>query len=55
MTTVPSVDAAGVSSARRPSAPGQPRERRCYACGHELGMTFRNTWNWFEELPPGLV
>jgi hypothetical protein len=55
MKTVPSVGAAGVSSARRPLPRGQPREWRCYACGHGLGMMFRNTWKTSEELPPGLV
>ena len=55
MTAVPSVGAADVSSARRPSPRGHPRERRCYACGHGLGMMFRNTSKKFEELPPGLV
>ena len=56
MTTVPSVGAAGVSSARRPSAQGRAlREQRCYDCGHGLGMLLRKFSKKFEELPPGLV
>jgi hypothetical protein len=55
MKTVPSVGAAGVSSARRPLPRGQPREWRCYACGHGLGMMLRKSSKKFEELPPGLV
>jgi hypothetical protein len=55
MKAVPSVGAAGVSSARRPLSRGHARERRGYACGHGLGMMLRNTSKKFEELPPGLV
>jgi len=53
--TVPSVGAAGVSSAGRPSPRGEPREQRCYDCGHGLGMLLRKFSKKFEELPPGLV
>ena len=55
MTTVPSVGAAGVRQRPKASSRGHPREQRCYACGHGLGMMFRNTSKKFEELPPGLV
>ena len=56
MTTVPSVGAGGLTRAHWPSAQGRaPGEQLCYDCGHELGMTFRNTSKEFEELPPGLV